>query len=185
MGKKKKSLIYTTLNGMKIVINEEHKLMKTLDILLDELGRMRSLVSEMRVLASTRLKYTVSDEERTTLRICCSNLADFDYRFTELLPDLHTALIDAAALLVCARTGSIEKLNTGIVSSCPTVQYDREAFICMRNRLSNISELRGASYIRLKERLQTICSFMDWLMQMTDKHNFVLRSEGFRLIVNR
>ncbi|SKB91786.1 hypothetical protein SAMN06296386_10913 [Lachnospiraceae bacterium] len=184
MGKKKKTLVYTTLNGMKIVINEEAKLMKSLDIILDELSRMRTLVSEMRVLVSTRLKYTVSDEERNTLRICCNHLADFDHRFTSLLPELHTALIDASALLVCARSGSIEKLNTGIVSSCPTVQYDREALLSMRKQLSDVAELRGASYIKLKERLLIICSFMDWLMQMTDKHNFVLKSEGFRLIVN-
>lgn len=185
MGKKKKDLVYTTLNGMKFVINEESRLMKSLDIILDELGRMRSLVSEMRVLASTRLKYTVYDDERNALRICCNSLADFDYRFTSLLPELHTALVDSVALLVCARSGSIEKISTGIVSSCPTVQYDRDALISMRDQLSDVSELRGANYLRLKERLQIICSFLDWLMQMTDRHNFVLRSEGFRLIVNK
>ncbi|SKB99605.1 hypothetical protein SAMN06296386_112110 [Lachnospiraceae bacterium] len=184
MKKTDSELIYYTLSGEKCILNSDKHMEESLTVILSELSTMRSFISE--VIANLVLKEKESsvDDDRSTILEACQLLLQFQSSFGKLLPELYESLVNTISQLEYGRFCFEKKISTGTIERCPTINYDKDNFLILRDRLFALSLMPGAIHLHMDIRLQVICSYMEWSTDKLDAYNFTLNAEGFRLILS-
>ncbi len=176
-------LVYYTLSGEKCVLNSDKHMEESLTVILSELSTMHTFISE--VISNLVLKENdAAGDDRATILEACQLLLQFQASFAKLLPELYESLVNTVSQLECGRFCFEKKLSTGTIERCPVIDYDKDNFLILRDRLFAISLMPGAIHLHMDIRLQVICSYMDWSTQRLDEYNYALNAEGFRIILS-
>ncbi len=176
-------LVYYTLSGEKCILNSDKNMEESLTLILSELSTMHSFISEVISNLVCKESDSSSEDDRATILEACQILLQFQSSFAKLLPELYESLVNTISQLEYGRLCFEKKLSSGTIDRCATIDYDKDSFLILRDRLFALSLMPGAIHLHMDLRLQVICSYMDWSTQMLDSYNFALASQGFRMLL--